>query len=318
MGRKALYIFLFNSERFLLFGKSKVVFAVASNEESEFNFHPNVHMDNNTTFKEYYNAILDRMNYIYYDYPLTNVQTLIIRVWNMDTYTNKEIKITRDIVRNRLNFNYQNRAYHTNLSIIKPLKQNPTIAYFSTLDIETIEMNGNQIPILITLSFNHKITRSLITETFLINKNLLNQDVDLALQDLWNKFFTFLDKEYQNEFGTIFVHNLGGFDGYFIYKGLSHFTDTGISTIIDKQNKFIVINYNISKGKKVVFKDSLRIFPASLNELCNIFGVSGKVHEYKKEYNHISILDNQELLKELISYCVIDSQALYKALHRAQ
>ena len=48
----------------------------------------------------------------------------------------------------------------------------------------------------------------------------MNQDVDLALQDLWNRFFNFLDQEYQNEFGTIFVHNLGGFEGYFIYKGL--------------------------------------------------------------------------------------------------
>ena len=342
---KAIYIFLFKNERFLRFGKSKVILIAAFNEECEFNLHPNIYIENDTTFKEYYNTILDRMQYSYYEYPQTNVQGLHIRVWNMDQWTNKDITITRDATKNRLDFKYQNRLdykwaensnfkvnknsnlqkpnrsyYHTDVRLMKPLKQkNVMVNLFSTLDIETIELNEVQVPILITLSFIHRIHRGLLTtEKFLINKNLLDQNVDLALQDLWNRFFTFLDKEYQNEFGTIFVHNLGGFDGYFIYKGLSHFTDTGISTIIDKQNKFIVINYNISKGKKVVFKDSLRIFPASLNELCNIFGVSGKVHEYKKEYNHISILDNQELLKELISYCVIDSQALYKALHRAQ
>ena len=40
LGSKVIYIFLFKNEKFLQFGKSKVVIAVAFNDECEFNFHP--------------------------------------------------------------------------------------------------------------------------------------------------------------------------------------------------------------------------------------------------------------------------------------
>jgi len=31
---------------------------------------------------------------------------------------------------------------------------------------------------------------------------------------------------------------------------------------------------------EIIFKDSFRIFPVSLKELCNIFGASGKTSKY--------------------------------------
>jgi hypothetical protein len=157
--------------------------------------------------------------------------------------------------------------------------------------LKSIVFNGSQIPILLTLSY-HTLTPQHIqvvtTKSFLtlafghsrakVDKTLLSENVDTALKDLWSKFFTFLDKEYQHDFNTIFIHNLGGFDGYFIYKGLSNFTSEGVSTIIDKNNKFIIINFNISKLKKIVFKDSLRIIPTSLNDLCKVLNTPGKIN----------------------------------------
>ena len=56
----------------------------------------------------------------------------------------------------------------------------------------------------------------------------------------------------------------------------------------------------------------------SLNNLCKVFGLEGKIHPYKKEYNHISVLDNKQLLDELIKYCEADSEALHNALTNAQ
>jgi hypothetical protein len=90
----------------------------------------------------------------------------------------------------------------------------------------SIVINGSQIPILLTLSY-HTVTPQHIqvvtTKSFLtlafahsrakVDKTLLSENVDTALKDLWCKFFTFLDKEYQHDFNTIFVQNLGGFDG---------------------------------------------------------------------------------------------------------
>ena len=51
---------------------------------------------------------------------------------------------------------------------------------------------------------------------FLINKDAYFNDPHKAALDLFSEFFNFLLTEVKaNE---IFVHNLGGFDGYFIYK----------------------------------------------------------------------------------------------------
>ena len=57
---------------------------------------------------------------------------------------------------------------------------------------------------------------------------------------------------------TIFIHNLGGFDGTFIYKYLaSTVADMdNVETVIDGSNKFITISYT-----NVEFKDSYRVFP---------------------------------------------------------
>ena len=70
----------------------------------------------------------------------------------------------------------------------------------------------------------------------------------------------------------------------------------------------------------ITFKDSLRIFPVSLNELCKIYNVEGKLTEYRQEFNHISILDEDKtnLLEELRKYNRQDSNSLFTALDRAQ
>src|SRR6266404_368008 len=80
----------------------------------------------------------------------------------------------------------------------------------------------------------------------------------------------------------IFYHNLGSFDGYFI------------------------------------FKDSLRIFPVSLQELCSLFDVEGKTHPYNPLFNKLSLFENKILLSEFIKYSKQDSISLLKALLKAQ
>jgi len=113
--------------------------------------------------------------------------------------------------------------------------------------------------------------------------------------------------------------DLGGFDGYFIYKGLLKYVDepSSVNTIINPFNKFIVINYLTDSGI-IEFKDSYRIFPVGLNDLCNIFGIVGKLHKYLPEFNNISILNNLELLKSLIDYNKRDCLSLLEALLKAQ
>jgi len=87
-----------------------------------------------------------------------------------------------------------------------------------------------------------------------------------------------------------------------------------VKTLIDEQNKFILIEWKIGKNK-IKFLDSYRIFPVSLNEFTNIFGVQGKLNKYKPEYNNINILDNNT---EFIEYAIQDSKALFDTLIKAQ
>ena len=117
------------------------------------------------------------------------------------------------------------------------------------------------------------------------------------------------------------MHNLGGFDGLYIYKGLLNILPpNNVSTLLDTHNKFILISVKVSDRLTITFKDSLRIFPVSLNELCKIYNVEGKLTEYRQEFNHINILDEDKtsLLEELKDYNKQDSLSLFKALRRAQ
>ena len=106
-------------------------------------------------------------------------------------------------------------------------------------------------------------------QQFHLDKDLLPTNPDAAVKDLWARFFKYLNN-FSYYIKTIFAHNLGGFDGYFLYKGLLNYDPTKVETIIDQHNKFIIIKYN-----NIVFKDSYRIFPVSLNELCRIFDIKG-------------------------------------------
>jgi len=177
------------------------------------------------------------------------------------------------------------------------------------MDIETISISSVQIPILISIS---KINEN---KLFIINYNLLKINQDLAVFNLWKDFFNYLNKQ---KIKTIFVHNLGKFDGLFIYKNLlREYSPNIIKTIIDQHNSFVQISIKIANFE-IIFKDSLRIFPISLNELSKVFGVEGKISKYNPEFNKISLFDNKSLLNEFITYSLQDSICLLNALLKAQ
>ena len=135
----------------------------------------------------------------------------------------------------------------------------------------------------------------------------------------WIKDNCFDDRSYVEPIDNIvvFVHNLGSFDGYFIFKGLVKlYGCNGVSCIKDQHNKFVSITLsfavksnssNFPKVKSIIFKDSYRIFPVSLNELCSLFEVEGKLKKY------VDVKPN-----EMSDYCLQDSKALFDALKKAQ
>ena len=66
------------------------------------------------------------------------------------------------------------------------------------------------------------------------------------------------------------------------------------------------------------FRDSFRIFPISLKNLCKNFEVEGKFSDYNIEFNNITLLDKPKFLEQFKEYSLQDSLSLYKALFKAQ
>ena len=121
------------------------------------------------------------------------------------------------------------------------------------------------LPISISLAYYYSQSK-----LFLIDFDLIETDLNKAVKLLWEDFFNFII-ENDEYFSNIFLHNLGSFDGYFIYKELSkNFKPNEISTIIDDKNKFIKI-FLKKEDLDITWKDSYRIFPLSLDNLCKNF-----------------------------------------------
>lgn len=268
-----------------------------------------------------------------------------VNVWNMDHLANKKIKISINALTGRnvmiltdkevrssirkgffgnkkfysTDCRIQDNKYLNYITPIKPKKDTsngkPPIV-FSTMYVETIEFKGKEMPI--SISIKTKLT----SKIFIIDPVKLIDNLNLSILELWNGFFDFILNNCNKE--VIFVHNLGSFDGFFIYKALSiRFKPEEISCLtivmvmIDTHNKFIQITLNINKFK-IIFKDSYRIFPVSLNDLCNILNLPGKTSKYNPKFHELSLFDNVDLLEEFKSYSIQDSNALFDCIFKLQ
>ncbi len=210
---------------------------------------------------------------------------------------------------------------------MKPLES------FASMDIETITLknfDNLQIPIVITTYSSFKLKNFFIIDYVKLTLAIENNDlktIEKLVDELWLKYFAFLTlpREASVAVGVshpsiIFVHNLGSFDGLFLYKALLKLLDkTKVKALIDTKNSFICITYEI-EGKKFEWKDSYRIFPVSLENLCKNFNVPGKISSYNPEFNDISIsmFKNQVLFNQFLEYSKQDSKSLFEAMQTAQ
>ena len=308
---KAIFNTLINDIKFKDFGFTKVVIVSAITNQMEFNFHHNVLMKNDTTFEEYYKNVKDIV-YTHYElgYKVNTVDSFKVMVWNMDNSLNLNIK--------KKKARKSNLRHYSTTAFITPTSKRKSddkeiLKRLSTMDIETIDLKGLQLPICITCA---AITSSK-DRSFVIDSDLFSKDSDLAIINLFKEYVKHILTNHE-DFKTNFVHNLGSFDGYFLYKYLSKiYPIEALSCIIDNQNKFIQISLNVG-GKSITWSDSYRVFPISLNELCETFKVDGKISEYDSRFNDISLFENTSLFNEFKKYALQDSISLLNALLKAQ
>ena len=89
---RLVYNRLITDSSFRNFGEKKVIIINATtNLSGEEGLHPNVFITNTTTFEDYYSRIINYINYqlIYDNYEV--IETLNIKIWNLDLLINKNI-----------------------------------------------------------------------------------------------------------------------------------------------------------------------------------------------------------------------------------
>lgn len=313
----ALFAGLILQSEFKKVGK-KIMIVSILNEDKSFFIHKNIIIDENTTIFNYLEKIKNNIQTFYESgYPLTSFHLLQIKLWN---YEPKFIFKGKKNTIHQFRRTFHNTCLKLNQTdLIKPLKTSNNInkSTIATIDLETIHFNSNQIPI--SISFSYILNNEIITLFELIDHDLLLNNHDKAVNSLWFNFMTKLNSLNLNNC-IIYSHNLGSFDGYFIYKGLLELPEINIDkvkSIIDDLHRFISIDL-VWKDSRFIFKDSLRLFPVSLQELCNLFNVEGKLHSYNPLFNKISLFENNNLLNSFIEYSKQDSICLLKALIKAQ
>jgi hypothetical protein len=219
------------------------------------------------------------------------------------------------------------RKYSTMVSnrfkISKLKKVSVNLKSIATVDIETVlDENGVHVPIAIsTVSAD-------FSKLFIVDSMLFQKDSKLAVSNLFKEYLEFMES--QKKSYIIYAHNLGGYDGYLLYKNFLLLDVSKINnfkSLIDGDHKFISIDYRYkyktprmkkSSAITLTWKDSMRIFPGSLDSVCKQFNVVGKISKYDLRFNSISMFDNVEILEKFKEYSLQDSVALYDALIAAQ
>jgi len=194
-------------EKLRSFGNKKVIIISAIINNEEFSFHHNVLISNLTTFSDYYESVKDSITTNYDNgYPVDVIPLFKVRVWNMDEISNKKIKITKDatIITNKSSSKldkitgFQNSMGNLTFkrlfsNFIRPIKAHnidPTISNIATMDIETIDVKGFQVPIAISICYNELETMK--SKIFLINSRAFTRDHNKAVNTLWKEFFNFI------------------------------------------------------------------------------------------------------------------------------
>jgi hypothetical protein len=207
---KGIHNTMMNLEEFINFGYNKIIIlSVVLMSEKEHSLHSNILINNDTTFEQYYDIIknqLDRYNNLQHGYHNEQILRFVIKAWNVDHQKNLKIKQTFKAGNISYTSQPQIRSYSTITptnkwykSLIKPLsiynskgelKLKHTKPIF-TMDLETISINNKEI--VISISSCGIFKGFLDNKIFLINKSLLNTNLELAVSELWSNYFKYLE-----------------------------------------------------------------------------------------------------------------------------
>lgn len=188
---------------------------------------------------------------------------------------------------------------------------------YIAIDIETFKHKGNHVAYAVGIHGKSKRSQKLLHLSDYITEYIDPQSKsDLAgiSNKMINDIIDFMLNSYKCKL-HIFAHNLGSFDGYFILKCLIEKVEDlkEIKYIIDDTDQIIELKY-----KNLTFRDSYRIFPASLKKLGEIC----KLYQTKLPFDHEHVnyedLINIQHKDKVLKYLYNDVLMLYEIIQKFQ
>lgn len=242
-------------------------------------------------------------NFKNYAYPFDAVEFVSVKIFKLSDKKGES---------NAIKPSKGSRAYSTigvrkNRNDINPLvKKEKYNEKIGVLDIETVVVNNIHIPYAIGYMVKNNKKMFYLADygsKFSICK-------DKMMRDFINNFLIDCQGHY------IYVHNLGSFDGYFLLKEFEKYVED-LDILMDKQNKFISIDLKNGKSPKTKFRDSLRIFPSSLDSLSQMFDVPIKKSSFDHDKVNKNIIFDEKFKQKLLKYLNNDLVSLYDIIHSA-
>lgn len=224
-------------------------------------------------------------------YPLDNIDYVGL------TIIKHEAKTTSKKINNKP----QARSYSTIRKLAERTKSSQNIG---VLDIETIFYNGVHLPY--AIGYHLKGQSAVIYYVSDFGKSLKPSS-----QKMMDAFLIDFLKEAKGSY--IYCHNLGSFDGYLLLKDLHKHCDK-LDILMDKQRKFISIEVNPSKTK---LRDSLRILPASLENLGSLFKADVKKSFMDHNKVNKTLIYTDDFKVELKDYLKTDLMSLLEVITKA-
>ena len=176
-------------------------------------------------------------------------------------------------------------------------------ALYGVMDIETVNLDGLLYPY--AAGFR-------IMDFLQIFHAYNNPDLDIKLGGVIKDCIEILQTIEPNKTKYIMVHNLGGFDGFFILKallGINTFDPFKLNVLKDAEDCLIEIKY-----EKIIFRDSLRIFSRSLKDLAKICKTNTTKGVLDHEKVSLELIKTNDFYNESLLYLKADIESLYEII----
>lgn len=202
---------------------------------------------------------------------INNVSIPDVNLEWMDTKISEQV-FKREIGKNTLYIKDGEVVVKSKVLNAKPFKVGKidkklsNISNFMTMDIETVNIDGNLQPYLICGYVNGEYISSYASDISVNGQNVMFKNFIKQICD-------FKDVQY------VYAHNLSGFDGIFLLRHLINYEGANVEPLlfngrlISIKFKFSVGSGNNKKVRTITFKDSYLLLPIALRKLCVSFDV---------------------------------------------